>query len=69
MAKRLSVDLNEKADEQLSKLAEEENITKAEVVRKALALYNYVQESTRTAGTKLSLTSDSDEIVKDIVLH
>jgi len=65
---RISVALNDKADEAIERLAKKERTTKADILRRALALYNYVQQETEGEGKKLSLTNRDGEVEKDIVL-
>ena len=64
---RLTVEFNEKVDKILKELAEKDQTTKADVIRRALALYNYVHKEAIEKNRKLSITDDEDEIIKDIV--
>ena len=65
---RISVELSDKAEKIIDSLAKDERTSKADIVRRALALYNFVQSETKAAGRKLSLTNDRNEVEKDIVL-
>lgn len=67
---RLSIDLSKELDETLNKLSEDGKLTKREVIRQALALFNYLHEQdVRQGGTrKLSITEkEGDKVIKDIV--
>jgi len=64
---RLTVQFSKHLDKILNELAEEDEITKVEVFRRALALYNYAHTEARKKGRKLSVTDDADHILKDIV--
>jgi predicted transcriptional regulator len=66
---RFTVEFPEDVDKMLGKLAESEKTSKREVIRRALALYNYLQESGVKAGgdKKVSITDKQDKILKDIL--
>ena len=59
----------DEADQILRRLAAEEKTTKRDVLRRALALYNHLNEQgVKTGGQrKLSITDKDDKISKDIV--
>ena len=67
---RLTVEFPEEINHRLAQLAKKEHTSKREVIRRALALYDYLsEEGVRTGGDyKLSITTKGDsEVVKDIV--
>lgn len=65
---RLTVEFPDQVTEILSKLAKEDQTTKTEVIRRALALYNYLHEhGVKKGDRKLSITDKDDTIIKDIV--
>ena len=66
MMTRLTVDLSDRAEEIVSRLASDQGTTKVEVLRRALALYDYVQEQT-SEGSKLALVGDGGDVKERIV--
>lgn len=64
---RLTVELGEKTNEKLGRLAKEKGLAKVDVLRMALALYDYVEEQAG-AGYRLSVTDSQGQRVTDIVL-
>lgn len=70
---RYTIDLGSSFDQKLSQLADAKQISKAEVIRNALASYEYLQNETSLSsddgGAKamVSITKDGN-IVKDVVL-
>jgi len=65
---KLTIEFGIQMNEMLDKLAKQKHITKAEVLRRALAMYNYVDDETRGGEKRLSITSAADDkILKDIV--
>ncbi|HEX9731199.1 MAG TPA: ribbon-helix-helix protein, CopG family [Thermoanaerobaculia bacterium] len=68
---RLTIEFPEEGDRILSKLAKDEDTTKREVIRRALALYNYIhKEGVRMGGgeRRLSITDKDSKVVKDIII-
>lgn len=65
---RLTVEFPPAVNDILEKLADAEQTTKRETIRRALALYNYIHEQGVTGeDRKLSITDRNDRILKDIV--
>lgn len=67
---RFTLDYGDKFDEVLSRLAEDKTVSKAEVIRRAVATYNYLNEQIKIRGkqVKLSLSDENDRVIKDIVI-
>ena len=68
---RLTIEFPEEGDKILSRLAKDEHTTKREVIRRALALYNYInEEGVRMGGgeRRLSITDKDGRVVKDIIV-
>lgn len=66
---KLTVQFPTQTSEILSTLSTKEEITKTEVLRKALSLYKYLKEETsKQDGRKISITDKDDKILKDIVM-
>jgi predicted transcriptional regulator len=64
---RLTIEFNDQVNEILEKLAEKDDTTKVDVLRRALALYNYVHKEAIEKNLKLSITDEKDEILKDLI--
>jgi hypothetical protein len=62
---KLTVEFNDKMNDILEQLAEEKGTTKVDVLRRAVALYKYLD--TEQKDGRVSITRDNT-IVKDIVL-
>ena len=63
---KLTVEFNDKMNDILEQLAEEKGTTKVDVLRRAVALYKYLDGEQLKDG-RVSITRDNT-IVKDIVL-
>ena len=66
---RLTVEFPDEVNKILEALAEKDQTTKRDVIRRALALYNHlIQQGLKPGGDrKLSITDKDDHILKDIV--
>ncbi len=66
---RLTIEFPDEGDRILKKLAKDEHTTKREVIRRALALYNYLhQEGVKMGSDKrVSITDKDNKIIKDIL--
>ncbi len=66
---RLTIEFPDDADAILQKLAKDEHTTKREVVRRALALYNYLSEEgvKMGSGRRVSITDQNGNVMKDIL--
>lgn len=65
---RLTIDFPDEVNKVLEKLADDEKTTKREIVRRALALYDYLhQNQVKGPARKLSITDDADQVIKDIL--
>jgi predicted transcriptional regulator len=64
---RLTIEFPDKANDILNELAEKNQTTKVDVLRRALALYNYLHAEAIEKDLKVSITDKNDEIIKDIV--
>lgn len=65
---KLTVEFNDKMNEILEQLANEKGTTKVDVLRRAVALYKYLDtEQKEDASTKVSITQ-KDKPTKEIVL-
>ncbi|MFO1350371.1 MAG: hypothetical protein U1F68_06700 [Gammaproteobacteria bacterium] len=64
---RMTIEFSDKVNAILNELADKDDITKVEVMRRALALYNYVQKEAIDKDKKVSITDKDDTVLKDIV--
>jgi predicted transcriptional regulator len=65
---KLTVEFNDKMNQILEELAQEKATTKVDVLRRAVALYRYLDEEKKKDEDKqVSITKDG-KTVKDIVL-
>lgn len=66
---RMTIEFPEEGDKILRKLAEDEHTTKREVIRRALALYNYLHEEgvRMGSGRRLSITDSDNRVLKDVI--
>jgi len=64
---KYTVQFPEDLDKLLERLSAEEHTSKEDVIRRALALYNFVQQEAVTKKRKLSITDDQNTVLKDIV--
>lgn len=65
---RLTIEFPEQVDEILKDLAKKGQTSKVDVIRRALALYNYVDREVKEKDLKLSVIDRSDRVLKEIVL-
>lgn len=66
---RMTIEFPDKVNTMLEDLAKKDQISKVEVIRRALALYSYAHEETESKKRKVSITNDKDQIVKDILFN
>ena len=64
---KFTVEFGDQLDGALSKLAAAEHTTKTQIVRKAIALLDVVNEETKGTN-KLTIADQNDAVVKEIVL-
>ncbi len=68
MAKRKKTKFSTKLDLILEELAKKENMTKDELVKKAVSLYNYLYKETIKKDQKHGISDSTGEDIKEIVL-
>jgi hypothetical protein len=65
---RFTVDLGKEFDENLTRMAQEGDASKAEVIRRALIAYTALKNEVKK-GNKVSITAQTDDTVKkDVIL-
>lgn len=66
---RYTVDFSPEFDQLLERLSENKKMTKAEIIRRAVASYSFLDKQTNASkGTKVSITNQEDRVLKDVVL-
>jgi len=66
---RYTVDLSPEIVDILDALADSKHASKAEILRRAVASYSFLDKQTdQAAGTKVSITTKDDKVLKDVVL-
>ena len=66
---RYTIDLDKTFDGKLAALAEQKGTSKAEIIKRALATYSFITEQApKNSGKKVSITSNDDKVLKDIVI-
>ncbi len=65
---RITIEFPEQVDKILRELAEKGDTSKVDVIRRALALYNYVNKEVKEKDLKLTVADEDDKILKEIVL-
>ena len=65
---RITIEFPEQVDKILRDLAEQGDTSKVDVIRRALALYNYVNKEVKEKDLKLAVADEEDKILKEIVL-
>lgn len=67
MSTNYTVALGEKNEEMLETLAKQKGVTKAEVIRRAIASYFFLAQE-EAQGRKIAVTGDGDRVLKELVL-
>jgi hypothetical protein len=66
---KLTVEFNERMNEMLEELAAREGTTKVDILRRALALYRYVDEEVGENKKRRVAITEDDRVLKEIVLR
>jgi predicted transcriptional regulator len=65
---RITIEYSDQADAILRDLAKKGHTSKVDVIRRALALYNYVNKEVKEKNLKLAVANANDKVLKEIVL-
>ena len=66
---KLTVQFGDQMNKLLKELATEKGTTKTEIIRRALAMYRYLDKETSDGTKRVSVTSaKTDKILKDVIL-
>lgn len=63
-----SVNFNDDFDKVLTEASKQQGATKADIIRKAVASYVYLNKETKNNGHKVSITDDKNQVIKDVML-
>lgn len=66
---KLTVEFNDRMNEMLEELAAKEDTTKVDVIRRALALYKYVEDEVGDSDKRRLAISEGDRVLKEIVVR
>ena len=65
---RMTIEVPDKLNALLEQIAKTDGLAKVDVIRRAIALYNFAhQQGVPEGKVKLSLTDKNDKVLKDIV--
>lgn len=66
---RLTIQFPEKTSNLLSEMAERDEVSKTEILRRALSLYKYLDgEVRKQKGHKVAIADEEDKVIKEIVI-
>ncbi len=66
--KRLTVQIGPQLEEILEKMAREEGVTKAQIIRRAIAVLKFLDDE-RSLGHKVTISNKDDKIIKELVVQ
>ena len=66
---RMTIEFPDKVNNMLEELAKKDQISKTEVLRRALALYSFAHQETENKKRKVSITDDQNKVIKDILFN
>ena len=66
---KLTVEFNERMNKMLEELAGKEETTKVDIIRRALALYKYVEEEVGKSDKRRLAVTEDEKVVKEIILR
>jgi len=65
---RLTVQFPEAASEILAELSERDQVSKTELLRRALSVYKYLEKETRDGKRKVAITDEDGKVLKEILI-
>ena len=66
---KLTVEFNDRMNDMLEQLSREEGTTKVDVLRRALALYRFVEDEVGKKSNRKLTIAEGDKVIKEVVLH
>ena len=65
---RLTVQFPEETTRVLEELSEKEEVSKTEIIRRALSVYKYLENETRDGRHKVAIADENGKVVKEILI-
>jgi hypothetical protein len=65
---RFTLDTDQQFDKTLTDLVNMTGGTKADVLRRAVSTYKYLKDADQSPDQKVSITNESGQVLKDIIL-
>ncbi|HKZ41796.1 MAG TPA: hypothetical protein VJ044_12595, partial [Candidatus Hodarchaeales archaeon] len=65
---KLTVQFSDQASEVLSDLSQKDQVSKTEILRRALSVYKYLEQETRGGKRKIAITDEDGTVVKEILI-
>lgn len=65
---RLTVQFPDQTTEILDELSSREQVSKTEILRRAIALYRYLEKETRDGKQKVTIADENNKVLKEIVI-
>ena len=65
---RLTVQFPDATNEVLTELSAKDQVTKTEILRRALAVYKYLERETRDGKHKVAIVDEKGRVVKEIII-
>lgn len=65
---KYTIEFNDDAEKLLARLAEKQGVPKAQIVRRALALLDYVEKESEVDGQRIGVADSDGKLVREIVI-
>jgi hypothetical protein len=65
---RLTVQFPDSTSEILGELSAQDNVSKTEILRRALSVYKYLAKETQDGKRKIAITDENGQVVKEILI-
>jgi hypothetical protein len=65
---RLTVQFPKATSDILEELSSEDQVSKTEVLRRALAVYRYLEKETRGGKRKVAITDENGKVIKELLI-
>lgn len=65
---RLTVQFPDSTSEILGELSAQDNVSKTEILRRALSVYKYLAKETQDGKRKVAITDENGNVVKEILI-
>lgn len=65
---RLTVQFPDSTSEILGELSAQDNVSKTEILRRALSVYKYLAKETQDGKRKVAITDENGTVIKEILI-